>query len=337
MAESRNIVEQRTQLGVEATQGTSVAANRIIEALTDFSFNQKRPVTRKRTRGRKWYTHQTRGKEWGEGKLGGDLCFNGLLYLCAGILPVPTPVQIGTSGVYTWVFTPQLVAKDNPKTFTGEIGDDTTGDRYANLQLTALDVKLGQEEATMESPFFAQKPSRNVSMTASPTRIEARAVDRSMVNVYLTNNFSNHGLSAALLADADSESFHIGEKFKPRWVHDRSTARGFKSRSEIGTEATFDIVSEYNAQARGWSTNQDADDLMYFKLDIQGEQAGLNVATPVYESIAIEAQGKFDESSDEGDNEGSWAYRYPFCALDHATGQLGVPFKITIQSKLSAL
>jgi hypothetical protein len=189
----------------------------------------------------------------------------------------------------------------------------------------------------MQSSFFAQKPTKNVAMTVGATRILARAVERSMVNVYLTSNFANLGQPAALLDDADSERFSIGEKFKPRWVHKRSTGRGFASRSEVSPEVTAEIVSEYNAQARGWSTNIDAGDLMYLRYDIQGELIGLDGATEVYEQILIDVAGKFEEPQDEGDQEGSWAYRYPFCSLDDPNSALGAPFKITVINKLATL
>lgn len=336
--ESRNFVDSRLQLGVEATPGQSVAATRIIDALEEFQFNPKRPVKRGRTRGRKYATRQSRGKEYAEGSLGGGLCFNGILYLVAGLIPVAAPVGIGASGAFSWAGTPLVTGRDTPKTYTGELGDIDAADRYPFLQLTSLALQLGQDESKMSSNFFANQPTRNVALTAAGVqRVLARDVDRSHVNVYLTSNFAQHGQAAALLTDADAESFNIGEKFKPRWVHNRATSRGFKSRSEIATEATFGVTSEYSAQARGWSTNLDHDDLMYFMLDIQGEQIGLNGATPVYEQIKIEACGKFDEPKDQGDQDGSWAYEYPFCALDHPDNQLGVPYKITIVNKLSAL
>jgi hypothetical protein len=329
---TRNYVDIGTQLAAEVTPGTFVGANRILPTI-NFDWKPQRQTQRFRAQRSKYDTSMRPGKLWSIAPFNGILDFASIVYPLAGLLPYAAPVQIGVSGCYTWTFLPNSRGADARKTFSFEYGDDVNVDRYAFGQFASLDIDLTQDGGVIAGNAFARKAVFNQALTAAATKLAERPVDRSMVNVYLDTAFANIGTTQ--LTDADSEKLSLGEKFKPRWVHDRTLGGNFKDVAEVAPPLTFDLVMEHNAQSRGYLVSMDANDLVYARIDIQGEQIGTS-GGPVYESIQIDIAGKFDQPEPIGDNEGSWAYRHKFCALDDPAG-LGRPFKVTVVNSLAGL
>jgi hypothetical protein len=282
----------------------------------------------------KYDTSMRPGKQWSKASYDGVFCFNSIVYPLCGLLPYTAPVQIGTSGCYTWSLLPNARGADARKTFSFECGDDTAVDRYAFGQFASLMIDLNQDGGTVKGDAFARKAVFNQALTAGATKIGERPLDRSMVNVYLDTTFG--ALGTTQLTDADAESFSLGEKFKPRWVHDRALGANFKDVAEVAPPLTFDLVTEHNSQSRGYMISMDDNDLVYVRFDVRGEQIGTNAGSPVYESVQIDIAGKFDQPENVGDNEGSWAYRHKFCALDDPAG-LGRPFRVTVVNQLATL
>jgi hypothetical protein len=332
---SIDFVNVRTQVGAEAVAGTGVAANRIITAWDDVSFDHKRMNKHARRRGSKYTAKFARGREYTEGKVAGDACFNGIIYHLEGLLPSQAAgTALGASGAFQRIYRPNSTGADARKTFTFENGTDVRCEKYVHGQLTTFGLDIGKDDAKMDSNFFAQKALPGQVITPAATIIPWRGIEADMINVYLDQGFANIGQT--LLTDAFGERFSIGEKYKPKFVHQRSLGKGYKEASEIAPDVVFGITSEHGTQSNGWLTLQDSSGMMYLRIDIQGALIGNNGATPVYELIRVDVAGRFDAPADKGDQDGPWAWDWNFLSLDDPTG-LGRPFEITIINTLSNL
>src|SRR5262245_52085745 len=119
----RSTVNQNTQIGLESTPGTSVAANKLIEALS-VKFGAKADVKTFRAQGRKFPSVAVENTEYVEGMFSGELDYNAVPYLVHNLIGGVTLAAHSPSvTAFDWgPVTPALSGNYSPKTFTMEHG-----------------------------------------------------------------------------------------------------------------------------------------------------------------------------------------------------------------------
>src|SRR5205085_7120133 len=133
-------------------------------------------------------------KKWGAGSWESILDYNHLMYFLSGICPHPTRTQIGSIEAYQGVWQPGLTTQDSArKTYTVESGIAGSGnvEKYAFTQLKNLSLDMGQDDFTVKSDAISRYPVLGATITASPTSIAPRPVERNDINLYIDDLFAN--------------------------------------------------------------------------------------------------------------------------------------------------
>jgi hypothetical protein len=326
-----------SQIGIEVTSGVPVAANRF---LPTFSFNPKlkRETKQFRAQGNKYTTSSVRHRQFSDGSFDGVLDYNSFIYVLNGLLPpVTTPAAItGSTTAKKWAFRPIARGLDNPKTFTIEKGDSTAAEQYAYCQLTSMTAALGQDDMKITGNLFARTLVPGISLTPTPTAIPERPVERGQVNVYVDNAYANIGTTQ--ITDPFEEEIALGEKFKPKFVHNR-TYQSFKDGVEVAPSLVFSFMQEHNSQSRAMLADAIANDTIHY---MRWEAKGIDLSTlqdgSVTELVQFDLAGKFTECEEIPDalGGGVYAYRYHFVALDDPNG-MGRPWQADIVNTITTL
>jgi len=328
---ARPLVSIITQLGVEVTPGTAVAANRIIRSLS-FMPKLRRETKPFRPRGYKFATLSTPHKVWGEGNYEGVGCYNGILYVCSGLLPHPTPTAVGASAAKKWTYIPNTRQEDDTrKTYTFEVGSAVTVDKFAFGQLASMEFSLTQDDVAISGNLFARKPVFNQVQTVSPTEIAARPIQRGQINVYLDTTFGSIGTTK--ITDAAQETISMGDKWHPTWAHNTSSS-SFRDTVEVAPDLNFSFVTPHNSQSRAYLDALDTNALQYMRIECIGDQISLDGATPVLESVKFDIAGKFTQPDDDEEQD-TYARKFNFQALDDSS--LGGAFKVEVVNLIAAL
>src|SRR5450759_1225277 len=91
-------IHQHLQFGAESTTslGVNVAANKLINCF-DIQWGPMADIKMYEATGRKYPSAQIENSEWTEGTVGGELDYNGIIYLLAGAMGSASPAAHGAS------------------------------------------------------------------------------------------------------------------------------------------------------------------------------------------------------------------------------------------------
>lgn len=171
MAE-RATIFQKSQLGVESTPGTNVAATKILQATT-IQPAIKGQTKKFRPMGSKFATLSALGKEWSEAKIEGQASYTDLMYLLASLMCTPTPVQQGGTAAYKSTFSVAAFLADLITTYSVEHGGSVRGMELSYGIVNDLEVTFTRDDVTLDGSMFGQKvtddvyPSTNETQTIS--------------------------------------------------------------------------------------------------------------------------------------------------------------------------
>jgi hypothetical protein len=323
-----------SQFGVETAPGVAVPANKIFPTVSLMP-KLRRNTKQFRAQGDKYNTSSVKTTQYAEGTYDGVLDYNSLIYVLAGLFPVPTPtaIPLSTTGK-KWDFLPLTRQLDNPKTYTIEVGDATSVDKYANCQFTSLTIQWGQEDMKINGDLLGQTMTQG-TQTPAAVMLPERPVERGQINVYHDTIFANLGTTQ--VTDPFEEQLQLGVKFKPKFVHN-STYQSFKETIEVAPSLVFSYLQEYNSQARAMMSEMIASDqLQYIRVKAEGLDLSTLQDGSVKEMIQVDIAGKYTEPEEVRDalNGGVYAYRYHFVALDNPL--MGRPFHFICNSTQASL
>jgi hypothetical protein len=252
------------------------------------------------------------------------------------VVPVTTPAAVaGSTTAKEWNFLPVSRALDNPKTFTIEVGDASAADRFVYGQLTTFTADLSQDEMKVSGNLIARAQSANISLTASPTIVPERPVERGQVDVFIDPTFG--AIGSTKITNCFEENFSLGEKYKAKFIHD-STVPSFQDTTEVAPTLTFSFTQEHDTQSRArLASILAADPIQYLRIRCKGIDLSTLQDGSVTELIQIDVAGKFTEPEEVRDvmSMGVYGYKYTFVALDDPT--MGRPFSVKNINTLTTL
>jgi len=154
----RATVFQTTQIGVESTAGTAVAALKKLQA-TSIEPAIKPNVKTFRPHGQKFVTIASLGKEWAEAKISGQGAYNDLTWLLAALMCTPTPAQQGGTTAYKSTYTMNNNAPDTLSTLTvqqGYSGPGGRAHRFTYGVVNELGIEITRDEVMINGSMFGQ-------------------------------------------------------------------------------------------------------------------------------------------------------------------------------------
>lgn len=288
----RSAVGVINQIGIETTPGTLVPANRYLPTL-NFNITEDLGAKSFRGSGSRVNTTMVQHKPMAKGNFEGVLDYNSSNYIFAGLFnnPVAEPLGEGTPA-YRRVFTAGVRTADTGrKTFSLEDGDQTACDKYSFLQLLGFSLQSGEDDFKISGDFVARYPTLNSTLTASPTAIAERPVERGDVTVYISDTPGFNDI--AEITEARNESIELGSKFQEVWFHNRAL-KSFADIVEIPYAPKFSVEAGYNAQMRSVAAEIRSNPWKYFIWNAAGKLLALDGGDEIYELIQFEMAVKFD-------------------------------------------
>lgn len=168
------------------------------------------------------------------------------------------------------------------------------------------------------------------------TEIAERPVERGQIDVFLDSTYG--GIGGTQITDPFEESIQLGEKFKPKFIHN-TTYQSFKDAIEVAPSFVFSFTQEHNSQSRTHLAAAIASDtIWYLRIRAQGLDLSTAQDDSVLEQVQFDCAGKFTEPEEIRDASGSgvYAYRYNFVGLGDSSG-MGRPWQADIVNTITAL
>jgi hypothetical protein len=317
----RGSVNITTQLGIETTPGTAVAANRKFSGI-GFDLAGVLETVFYRPNGNRFNKVGVLNKVSSAGSYSGNHSYTESMYLCEGYIGTGAPAVIGTTGQKR-IFTPATTSIDPFKTFTIQTGDASAAEQAKYCVINSIQIALTRSGCTISGNIFGQDLDPSATLSASPTSIPLQPVSANEWAAYLDSTFG--ALGTTLLTDCFSVTIALPEKFIPKYVANPALA-SFKEVVDKAVEPTMTLVMENNSQARGIFAAMKANNLptQYVRVQCLGPAiaGGSAVNTFLFDGAI-----KLKSGRELKDIDGVYGYEFVFEIVDDAA--FGAPYAVT--------
>lgn len=330
-------VNQRTQIGPEATPGTSVAAGKRLNCY-DWVFGVNPSVSSYRASGTKYDSTQEEDTEMSNLTVSGIMDYNGLPYLLSSAMGIVAPVAHGASSTAKdWIYIPPVSGSIQPQTYTIQQGDAVRARSFSYGLLSSFGYK-----GTRTSPFtisgagFGQQMTDGISMTASPTDVALAQVVGKQFNVFLDP--TSGALGTTLLTRVFSIEYSFGDIYSPFWPLNRSTA-GYTGHVDGSPKSSFKMLME--ADSNGFAAMQgylQSGQTVYIQIDAQG--ATIDAPNSITNEIIHQMACKVGKPTDFKEEQKIYATEWELNIVQDATwvnNSLPTAQKFTVTNLITAL
>ncbi len=248
----RSAVATASQIGVETTEGTAVAANKILNSL-DFTFSPQIAANLFRPQGTKFATVSAPGQEWTQLGVQGRPVYDELQYVFSSLLTtavITSPDATTGSPVRKWTFTPSSVAEDNPKSYTVEQGSPVRAHRVVGARFTdfSLAFNAGRESLDLGGSAMAKAIQDGITMTTGPAALPLIPVLPTQVSFFLNNTAS--GIGTTKLTRVLAANLAFNGRFGPVSAYDSAEA-SYAALVETEPDFTIELTPAADAQGMG--------------------------------------------------------------------------------------
>ena len=321
-----------TQIGVEATPGTAVPANKQLLAVA-IEPAIKTKIQTFRPRGQKYNTVAVLGEEWTESKVSGPAAYNDLTYLFASHFAYAAPTQINVSAglAYQWNFNPGQTAADTVKTYTVQSGSAVRAQQIAYGILNEFGYTLTREKFDISGTMLGQAISDGITLTASPTAITLVPIQPSTVDVFL--DATSGGIGTTKLLRATSLDYKKTNRFGPVWA--LNSANGsFATHTEMAPKPELKLLVEADAQGMALLTTMRNGSKEFLRVKATGAQIDAS-PTPASYTFQHDMCLEVTNVSEFKDEQGIYAIEWTF-EVSYDSGW-GASEKVELINVLSTL
>jgi len=323
----RATVFEAVQIGVEATPGTDVAANKAMEAWS-VSPTRQGNISPFRPLGSKFNTLVTVGKEHTEAGIEGVLDYSNIVYLLASLVSYSTPVTAGTAGTpnaYAWTFQPDTDGPDTVKTYTVEQGSSVRAHQFTYGQVTGLTFSFtnNAESVDLGGTFIGQELEDDITMTATPTTVTAVPVMPKQVCVYIDS--TSAGLGTTKLTRLLALDFNFTGKYGPVFTIDCEET-SFSATVETAPELGGTMTLEADANGMTYLTGARAGTKYWMRIEATYSSTDLNGGTDY--TFRIDAPIRLTSLGDLSDSDGVVAVQYAFTGVHDGDWGKAVQFYV---------
>lgn len=325
----RSALTQGVQVGVEATPGTNVAANKKFISIGIEPAVQMDPM-RFRPMGTKFNTVVTPGKEWVEADLSGVGSYSELLWLLSSVVVAPgAPTTVDTTA-RNWTFVSAAAAEDTVKTLTVEQGGSVRAHKFNYGLVTELELTINRDGIEIGGAMMGQRLSDNITLTPAPTTPPEAPMLPTEFDVYLDN--TSGALGTTKLLRVLEATITYGDRFNPVWVLN-STQQSFVAHVEAEPNAQITLLMEADAEGMAQLTQMRAGSSKF--LQIKGVSPLLAGSTTAKYQFIWDACIKVAEVGDFSDEDGVYAIEWTFDMV--YDGTWAKAFQVQLQNKETTL
>lgn len=325
----RSALAQGVQIGVEATPGTNVAANKKFNSIgIDASMTAE--MQEFRAMGNKYKTIIVEGKEWVEADLTGAGNYEELTYMFASCLVSPGAPVTSDTTARTWTFGPATAAEDTVKTMTVEIGGAVRAHKFNYGLVTEIELDMSRDGIEISGAMIGQRISDNITLTPAPTTLPEVPILPTDIDVYLDS--TSGGLGATKLTRVVNATIHLGDRFNPVWVLNTAN-NSFVAHVEGEPSATITLLMEADAEGMNQLTQMRAGSTKFLR--IKATSPTLAGAATVFYSLIWDAAIKVSEPGDFDETDGLFTIEWTFEMVHDGTW--GKAYTVALVNKLTAL
>lgn len=239
----RATVNQLTQIGMEVTPGTSVAATKLLESTT-IEPGIKANFKEFKAQGRKRPFLVVPGKEWTESKLTGAMCYAEIIYwLSSAKGAISSTLHTAGTISHDWNWTDSLQGNVNIQTFTIESGDSVRAGKSAYNFVNDWGWKVTRDACDFSGGLTSQAYQDNITLTPAGgvAPIGAAPILPEHWSFYLDT--TSGGIGGTQLVDVMSAEFQEGSIYGTFWPLNR-TLTSFSKHIDLGPKTTFKLAME---------------------------------------------------------------------------------------------
>lgn len=243
MAERASIF-QVAQVGVETTEGGTVAATKRLSGLTVEVAPRMEVETYKPTGG-KFPTVGALNKEWTEVTLGGVLTYNELVYPLSSVLG--TAVITGAGSARTWTFDPGQSSASSIKSMTLEQGSSERAHKVPGMIVQTINFEFTREGCELTGTAIGRQIEDGITLTGGATQLDLVPVMPTQVTVKVDANGTAGLGTANALSRVLSASWGVSDRFGPVWALTGSATYA----ASVETDPTIEVKLKVEADAQG--------------------------------------------------------------------------------------
>ena len=308
----RATVAQGAQIGVEATPGTAVPADTILDALS-FTMGIGGTAAEFRPDGHKFPSLTLPGKEWTDVPYTGKGCYRAMGYILDSLIAKATPTAAGTG--YQRVYAPQDTQEDTRLTYTLEKGSSVRAASASSLFFASLAMALSRDTFDVSGDAVAKLLGDGITMTGSPSTVSASPIMPRDFDVYVDDTAAALG-NTKLLRDFTAD-INLGPLIQPIWPLD-STQTSFASVVEIAAAATVTLGFAAIAESSDFIDAFRDGRTKFVRIEAKG-----NVLTagtpPVTELFRIDVALKMTTPGQQQDIDGVYGWKPQFVVVQDGT------------------
>ncbi len=298
----RATINQVAQIGVEATPGNSIPANRLLQALT-IEPAIKTTIQQFSPSGAKFNALAALNKEWSEASIGGQMAFNDVVYLLASIFNYEAPEPLGDGSASKWIFAPAQYTPDVIKTYTVEAGSPVRAGKFSYGLVNSFGFTLNRENFELSGSMLGQAYEDDITLTADPTPVDLVPMLATGCDIYMDNDSADLGMTQ--LTRALTAGFEMGDRFGPLWTIN-SGVKGFVSHVELKPTTSFRLLVAADDQGMSLLPATRKGQKKFLRLTCTGEP----IAEDINYLFQFDVCGIVSEVSEFRDEDGVYAVEW---------------------------
>ena len=313
-----------TQIGVESTPGTGVAANKKFQGLSIVpSIKGERQLFR--PNGYKFATVAAPIKEWASAKITGYPTYEEIVYLLSSIMDYAAPVQQGGTIAYKWSHNIAISAASTTKAFTVEHGGATRAWKFEYGTVTDMELNFSRSGVDLSGTMIGEALQDGITMTGGPTVLAATPILPTQVDVKVAD--TQAGIAgASALTRVVSAGFSIAGRHKPWFPLATAGVPGPTLMNEAAPTVKVKLKLEADATGMGLLTQMRAGSSKF----IQIKAVGALIATSYYYTLDCTFCGKVIEDPTEfSDEDGIYAIEWTFDVAYDSTWTKAMLIEVT--------
>lgn len=322
-------IAQGVQIGAETTEGTGVAAGKVLRYL-GFDLDPNIDFNRFRAMGSKYAGAIVPGKDFTTFGLSGEGSYSELVYaLCSNLVNV-SPSTSDTSAK-TWVFQPAVRSEDTVKTYTIENGGAVRAGKIAGAIVSDLELTFNRTDGVaVGGGGFGTAFQDNITLTSSPSGLLDVPILPVHISVYADDTFGAIG-TTKLTRDFEVV-WRSNGRFGQVWPLNASLS-SYAAHVELEPTAQMELTAEYDAQGAQFFTQARAGATKYIR--VQAVSTVLAGASTVFHSLTIDFAGKISAMGGFDDADGVRVVKWTLDAIDDAAA--GYAHKVTLVNTIASL
>ena len=332
MTALRATINQQVQIGLEATPGTPVPANKLIEAF-DWTLGMKPTTKQFRATGRRYDTASEELIEMSNGKVKGVACYNSMAYILASLYGKPTPVAHGAStSAFDSIWTPPISGAQSIQALTIQQGDANYCEQYTYGFATGFGYEVSRKsEVTIDADLTMQAEADG-TLTAAPTAIPVVPMVGKHFNLFLDT--TSGGIGGTQLVNPIKFGPNFSGYYGTFWPVNRSSA-GFGSHVDTAPKCEFKLLLEADAQGKSLRSYLQAGSRCYVRVNALGPV--LDQANSINYGLTHDLCFFVTNVADFSDSDGVYAIEWTLSLAEDVSWGTGQAQKITLTNALSAL